>query len=361
MRFAASDEHAAFSPTAGWLKPYQAAVRAARATAPVLRGVRPRRRGGGHPHDRRGAVGRDERAAVGHAHPARAAHSRARVPAVLDRGAAAADAARAGGLARARPARAERAAPRPRRGQRRARAGRAATARPYLHNGISRRAGDRGDVPAARVSARRGWSRGCETTGPLLWEQPYGDVELPPGDAPLVLVAPSTSQDPEHRMLAARSRRPRRRAGARARHLQPPPAAAAARGAAQRAPRRVGLLRADDAALRRGRLPRGPRHGGAGAGVRCAGGGVPGGRRHGGERRAGQLGRRGRVAAAAAGHAARGAAGGASGCWPSRASRRERASCATGRASTTAPSGPRGRSRRWRPVRRSARATACRA
>jgi len=39
--------------------------------------------------------------------------------------------------------------------------------------------------------------------GPLLWEQPYEDVDLPPGDEPLVLVAPSTSQDPTHRMLRA--------------------------------------------------------------------------------------------------------------------------------------------------------------
>jgi len=39
--------------------------------------------------------------------------------------------------------------------------------------------------------------------GPLFWEQPYEDVELPPGDAPLVLVAPSTSQDPEQRLLRA--------------------------------------------------------------------------------------------------------------------------------------------------------------
>ena len=44
------------------------------------------------------------------------------------------------------------------------------------------------------------WMR---VTGPLLWEQPFGDVELPPGDAPLVLIAPSTSQDPDQRMLAA--------------------------------------------------------------------------------------------------------------------------------------------------------------
>ena len=44
------------------------------------------------------------------------------------------------------------------------------------------------------------WAR---VTGPLLWEQPYGDTEPPPGDDPLVLVAPSTSQDPEHRLVRA--------------------------------------------------------------------------------------------------------------------------------------------------------------
>ena len=40
-------------------------------------------------------------------------------------------------------------------------------------------------------------------TGPLFWEQPYGEVELPPGDDPLVLVAPSTSQDPDGQLLRA--------------------------------------------------------------------------------------------------------------------------------------------------------------
>jgi UDP:flavonoid glycosyltransferase YjiC (YdhE family) len=42
-----------------------------------------------------------------------------------------------------------------------------------------------------------------QVTGPLLWEQPYGDVDEPPGDQPLVLVAPSTSQDPEQTMVRA--------------------------------------------------------------------------------------------------------------------------------------------------------------
>ncbi len=39
--------------------------------------------------------------------------------------------------------------------------------------------------------------------GPLLWEPPFGNASLPEGDGPLVLVAPSTSQDPDHRLLRA--------------------------------------------------------------------------------------------------------------------------------------------------------------
>jgi UDP:flavonoid glycosyltransferase YjiC (YdhE family) len=39
--------------------------------------------------------------------------------------------------------------------------------------------------------------------GPLLWEPPSGAFALPPGDAPLVLIAPSTSQDPGHGLLRA--------------------------------------------------------------------------------------------------------------------------------------------------------------
>ncbi|WP_241004395.1 glycosyltransferase [Conexibacter sp. SYSU D00693] len=39
--------------------------------------------------------------------------------------------------------------------------------------------------------------------GPLQWEPPFEAVELPPGDDPLVLVAPSTSQDRDHAMLRA--------------------------------------------------------------------------------------------------------------------------------------------------------------
>jgi UDP:flavonoid glycosyltransferase YjiC (YdhE family) len=42
-----------------------------------------------------------------------------------------------------------------------------------------------------------------EVVGPLHFELDHPAVEPPPGDAPLVLVAPSTAQDPSHRMLRA--------------------------------------------------------------------------------------------------------------------------------------------------------------
>ncbi len=47
----------------------------------------------------------------------------------------------------------------------------------------------------------RAWPLHVRVCGPLLWEPPYGDVPTPPGDDPLVLVAPSTAQDPGHRLL----------------------------------------------------------------------------------------------------------------------------------------------------------------
>jgi MGT family glycosyltransferase len=49
----------------------------------------------------------------------------------------------------------------------------------------------------------RPWRAWEHVVGPLLWEPPAADVEPPPGDAPLVVVAPSTAQDPQHRLLRA--------------------------------------------------------------------------------------------------------------------------------------------------------------
>lgn len=71
----------------------------------------------------------------------------------------------------------------------------------HTHGGISHALCLVGTFP--QLEYPRAWPAHAHVTGPLLWEQPAGDVELPPGDAPLVLIAPSTSQDPGHRLLAA--------------------------------------------------------------------------------------------------------------------------------------------------------------
>jgi UDP:flavonoid glycosyltransferase YjiC (YdhE family) len=72
----------------------------------------------------------------------------------------------------------------------------------HRHGGISRLLALVATFPQLEYPRERPapWMR---VTGPLLWEQPFGDVEMPPGDEPLVLVAPSTSQDPEHRLVRA--------------------------------------------------------------------------------------------------------------------------------------------------------------
>jgi UDP:flavonoid glycosyltransferase YjiC (YdhE family) len=49
----------------------------------------------------------------------------------------------------------------------------------------------------------RRWPDHVHVTGPLFFELPHEDVELPLGDGPLVLVAPSTSQDPSCELLRA--------------------------------------------------------------------------------------------------------------------------------------------------------------
>lgn len=49
----------------------------------------------------------------------------------------------------------------------------------------------------------RSWPENVRITGPLLTDIPAPEVELPDGDEPLVLIAPSTSQDPECKLLRA--------------------------------------------------------------------------------------------------------------------------------------------------------------
>jgi UDP:flavonoid glycosyltransferase YjiC (YdhE family) len=72
----------------------------------------------------------------------------------------------------------------------------------HVHGGISRELAIVATFPQLEYprAEAQPWVR---VTGPLMWEQPFGPVEPPPGHDPLVLVAPSTAQDPEHRMLRA--------------------------------------------------------------------------------------------------------------------------------------------------------------
>jgi MGT family glycosyltransferase len=71
----------------------------------------------------------------------------------------------------------------------------------HVHGGLSRALCLVATFPQLEYPRR--WEPWEHVVGPLFWEQPYEDVEQPPGDAPLVLVAPSTSQDPGQRLLRA--------------------------------------------------------------------------------------------------------------------------------------------------------------
>ncbi len=68
-----------------------------------------------------------------------------------------------------------------------------------LHGGISAELCLVGTFPALEYP--RDWPPEVHVVGPLMWEPAYHDVEPPPGAQPLILVAPSTAQDPDHRLL----------------------------------------------------------------------------------------------------------------------------------------------------------------
>ena len=70
-----------------------------------------------------------------------------------------------------------------------------------LHGGLSRQLCLVGTFPQLEYPRR--WPAGVHVVGPLLWEPPFGPTEPPAGDRPLVLLAPSTAQDPEQRLLRA--------------------------------------------------------------------------------------------------------------------------------------------------------------
>jgi len=71
----------------------------------------------------------------------------------------------------------------------------------HVHGGISRQLALVATFP--QLEYPRAWPANVHVVGPLMWEPPAAEVQLPPGDAPLVLIAPSTAQDPDQRMLVA--------------------------------------------------------------------------------------------------------------------------------------------------------------
>ena len=71
----------------------------------------------------------------------------------------------------------------------------------HLHSGLSRQLTLVASFPALEYP--RPAEPATEIIGPLIWEPPTDPVALPPGDGPLVLVAPSTAQDPKHELLRA--------------------------------------------------------------------------------------------------------------------------------------------------------------
>lgn len=73
--------------------------------------------------------------------------------------------------------------------------------RPDLHGGLSDRLVLVATFP--QLEYPRSWPDHVHVVGPLIWEPPSEPVGEPPGEGPLVLVAPSTSQDRGHRLLRA--------------------------------------------------------------------------------------------------------------------------------------------------------------
>jgi UDP:flavonoid glycosyltransferase YjiC (YdhE family) len=70
-----------------------------------------------------------------------------------------------------------------------------------LHGGLSTQLCIVGTFP--QLEYPREWPSLTRVVGPLIWEPPFGDVSAPPGSEPLVLIAPSTAQDPGQRLLRA--------------------------------------------------------------------------------------------------------------------------------------------------------------
>ena len=71
----------------------------------------------------------------------------------------------------------------------------------HLHTGLSRSLTLVATLP--HLEYPREWPSWMRVVGPLMWEPPGEEVLPPPGDGPVVLVAPSTAHDAEQSMLLA--------------------------------------------------------------------------------------------------------------------------------------------------------------
>jgi UDP:flavonoid glycosyltransferase YjiC (YdhE family) len=70
-----------------------------------------------------------------------------------------------------------------------------------LHSGLSDELTLVATFPQLEYPRR--WPDHVKVTGPMFFEVPHPDIEIPPGDGPLVLVAPSTAQDIESSLVLA--------------------------------------------------------------------------------------------------------------------------------------------------------------
>jgi UDP:flavonoid glycosyltransferase YjiC (YdhE family) len=72
---------------------------------------------------------------------------------------------------------------------------------PWVHTGLSRELTLVATLP--QLEYPRAWPDWLRIVGPLMWEPPGSVVEPPPGAGPVVLIAPSTAQDRGERLLRA--------------------------------------------------------------------------------------------------------------------------------------------------------------
>jgi UDP:flavonoid glycosyltransferase YjiC (YdhE family) len=200
MRFAAAPEYQVFPTRGKPLKPYQAAVRAAQETRPLVRELRPAALVSDILTLAPALAGELEGVPVATVVPHVFPHTPDDHP-PYSFGARPPRTAAARRLWRSlrRPVGAGLRRGREELNEARSRLGLAPLDR--LHGGISRGLCVVGTFP--QLEHGRDWPSWARVVGPLLWEPPAEEVALPPGDGPLVLVAPSTSQDREHRLLRA--------------------------------------------------------------------------------------------------------------------------------------------------------------